>query len=69
MDKNNKVQFFRKTVKSGGSLTISIPPELCDYVDIKEGDLIGLVGDEAKHGKYIGLWNEDKQKVQKKAAK
>ncbi len=36
----NKVSFIRAIRKSGTSLTISIPPEMINLLNLKEGDFL-----------------------------
>jgi len=50
--------FKRKTTQSGGSTIITIPPEIIEYLSLKEGDEIGLSEKEpSRDMKHIKLWN------------
>ncbi len=61
MKKDGKVIFKKKIFKSGGSLALTIPKHVVNYLDLDEGVEVGIVADEGKHGKYIGLWNIKQQ--------
>jgi len=52
-----KVQFTRTLIKTGSSLAITIPPEMIEYLELKEGDEIKMVGDKGKHGRFAAFWN------------
>lgn len=54
---SEQVTFIRKATIAGGSIVVTIPPELLEYLGIEVGMDIGLVGDRSKHGKFIGVWN------------
>ena len=57
----DKIKFKKKIFASGGSLAITIPPEISDYVEVKEGDELTLTPDNGKHGKYIAIFKEKKR--------
>lgn len=40
-----KVIFTRKVVRNGPTLVISIPPELVNFLEIKEGDYLSFEGE------------------------
>lgn len=61
MDKDS-VKFPRKAFEQGGSISITLPPELIDYLDLREGGEITLAADKSKHGRFVALWNEKQQK-------
>lgn len=52
---------FKKTLKSiGGSIGITIPPELKDFINVKSEDEVTLIGDvNSKGQKYIAIFKED----------
>lgn len=58
----NKIPFKRKAVEQGGSIMVTIPPELLEYLEIQSGDEIGILSEISKYGKYISLWNVTKQR-------
>ena len=55
----NNVRFFKKLRKQGDSLIISIPPELCIYLNLQEESEIVLIGDNGAHGRFIALWKKE----------
>jgi hypothetical protein len=69
MDKTYlKVIFEKGMYKNGGSIAVTIPKELLDYLDIEydnEGNpltKLKLIGDLNKNGMpYIGIWNPEQQ--------
>jgi len=69
MDKNYlKVIFERGMYRNGGSIALTIPRELLDYLEIEYDEQqdpltkIKLIGDINKHGlPYIGIWNPKQQ--------
>ena len=60
----NKIYFEREVRIGGGSLKVVIPPEICQYLNITEGTKIKFVADESKHGRFVGIWNQETQKVE-----
>ena len=57
----DKIVFWRETRSNGGSIIVAIPPEVCEYMDIKDGTKIGFQEDQSKHGKFVGIWNPKQQ--------
>ncbi len=51
-----KVTFKRKLSPKGGSLCLTIPPELVEWLGGKPGTPIEMYGDVGKHGKYVAFW-------------
>ena len=69
-----KVQFTRTIIKTGSSLAMTIPPDMLEHLELKEGNEIKMVGDTGKHGRFSAFWNPEKQKqtklkLKKKAVK
>ena len=54
-----KILFKRKIGFKGNSLSVSIPPELMEYLEAKEGDEVCLYGDRGKYGKFLAIWVKD----------
>jgi len=54
----DKVKFKKKIFATGGSLAITLPPELTNYIDVKESDEVFVIADSSKHGKYIAIFKE-----------
>lgn len=44
-NEQKKVIFTRKVVRNGPTLVISIPPELVNFLEIKEGDYLSFEGE------------------------
>ena len=59
---NDTIKFTRRYAKRGDSMTITIPTELGQWLNIQEGDNLTLTGYTGKHGKYIAIWKETKWK-------
>lgn len=53
-----QIVFKRKVTQNGGSLGITLPPELIDFMELKESDNVSLVAD-SKTGKHLKLWNDE----------
>jgi len=48
----NKVKFNRKIISFGDSFGITVPKELIEFLNIKKGDEISMVGDEKGKGRF-----------------
>lgn len=44
--------------KNSGSLQITIPANLCKWMDLEDGDTLILQDEEGKHGKYFSTWKK-----------
>ena len=55
----NLVKFEKNVVTVGGSLGMTISPELLQFLDIKFGDRLVMVGDVGKHGRFIAIWKKE----------
>jgi len=54
------LSFKRTAFQQGGSIAVTIPPELLEYIQAKEGDTINLLAKNGKKGKYLAIWCEGK---------
>lgn len=54
------MQFERKLVEVGGSLMLTIPPDLARFLQLRVGDDIVINEDSGKHGSFISLWKKGK---------
>ena len=45
----DKIKFKRTIGSKGATLGVSIPQELQDYLELKDGDEVILIGDSSKH--------------------
>jgi len=52
------MQWTRKITKIGGSMHISIPTDLVDYLDLQAGDVVTIQDDNGNHGKFISMWKK-----------
>jgi len=57
--KEETVSFKRKLGAIGGSIGITIPKELSEFLSIKEGSEVRLAGFNGKYGKYIAMWVDE----------
>jgi len=57
----DKIMFKRNVRDINGSTVLTIPPELCRYLELVAGDEIDVCGDIGKHGKFISFWKRNKQ--------
>lgn len=53
-----KFPFKGRLFRSGGSVVMIIPKELCDFLEIGEGDAMVVAAMEGKHGKFGGFWKD-----------
>jgi len=53
------MQFERKLIEIGGSLMLTIPSELCKYLDMKANDVITIQDESKKKGKFVSLWKKE----------
>lgn len=56
---NNRVKFTRKINEIGGSIAITIPKELAEYLNVDVGDEIEIMDDFGKHGRFISFWKKN----------
>lgn len=56
--KMDELKFKRIVGKRGDSLGMTIPSEILDYLEIKEGDEITISPYKGKHGKFAALFKE-----------
>jgi len=50
-----------KIQKIGGSLMIIVPQLYCEHLGITEGDIIKVMDDKGKHGKFIAIWKKKEE--------
>ncbi len=62
----DKLLFKRNATKTGGSITIAIPPEVLEYLEIKEGTKIALSVDKGKYGRFAAFWSIKQQEKSEK---
>lgn len=58
----DNVKFSKTIILMGGSKLVSLPPELCEYLEIDIGDEILLMADKGKHGSFVSFWKKTKDK-------
>ena len=58
MERSNKLKFYRSVIKTGESLAITIPKEICKDMKLIKGTKITLTYDKDEIGNYITLWKE-----------
>ncbi len=56
-----ELPFERKIVKQGGSLTIILPRDICNYLKLDDGTEIRIAVQEGKFGKFISFWRKDQK--------
>lgn len=54
----DQIIFKRKATANGGSIVVTIPPELLDFLDLKEGNEVAITAN-SKSRKSLVLWNND----------
>ncbi|KKK47449.1 hypothetical protein LCGC14_3155080 [marine sediment metagenome] len=59
---DNKVKFKRSLVSRGDSAGINLPKELIQFLDVKVGDELTVIGDSKDKGNYIAVFKEEKKK-------
>ena len=60
--KEKKGILFKKTIyKSGGSLAITLPQEICEYLEAEENTELELGAYDGKHGKFIAIWKKKQE--------
>lgn len=55
---DDKIKFKKKIITSGGSLVVSLPKELLEFINAEKDDDIIMIGDESKHGRYIAIFKD-----------
>ena len=56
------VKFRRSIGPKGNTPGVNIPQELMEYLELKEGDTLLMVGQDGKLGKYLAMWKEQQKK-------
>jgi len=55
----DKIKFHKKVMVIGGSIGITLPPEIREYLELIEGTEVSIMGENGKHGKYISIWRKE----------
>ena len=55
---DDTVQFKRKITPIGGSVGITLPKELMEFLAAENSTELILAGAKGKHGRYIAIWKE-----------
>jgi len=53
------IVFKRKVHALGDSLAMTIPLELCNFLNIQKSDTVSVTAYSKKKGKFIAVWKED----------
>ncbi len=54
----DKIKFKRILGMKGESLGVTIPQELIEYLDLKNGDEMVFTAEKGKHGRFAALFKE-----------
>ena len=57
---DDKVMFERVVLDQSGSLRVTIPKELANYLDLEHASKVTICGDNGKHGRFISMWKKGK---------
>ena len=59
----NKIQFKTKLNTQGKiSIRTTIPLQLCEYLNLKNGDQVIMTADHGKYGRFITIWKNTEYK-------
>lgn len=58
---NEKLQIHVKARKVGNSMTMTLPEQHVNRLNIEEGDQMTIQAEKGEHGKYASIWNQTKQ--------
>lgn len=58
---DDRVKFQRKLGDKGGSIAVTLPIELANYLEIQVGDDVQMFSERGKHGKFIALWKKKEE--------
>lgn len=48
-------------IKNGGTLYLRVPPDLAEFLGIKEGqDTVEIQDEQGKHGRFASFWARKK---------
>jgi len=53
----DKPKWTRKIQAVGNASGITLPKELLEFMNAKQGNHLHAIGETGKHGKYIAIWN------------
>jgi len=56
-----KVKFKRILGMKGESLGVTIPQELIEYLELKNGNELCFTAEKSKHGKFVAIFTENKK--------
>lgn len=54
----NKMEFERQIVSVGGSVGITLPPDLLKFLKLNAKDIVIIQDENGKHGNYITIWKK-----------
>lgn len=54
----DEIKFKRILGMKGESLGVTIPQELIEYLEVKNGDEITFTAEKGKHGKFAAIFKE-----------
>lgn len=58
------MQFERQIVSIGGSIGITIPPDLLKYLNISAKNTVIIQDENGKHGKFITIWKKKNENTE-----
>jgi len=53
----DKPKWTRKIQAVGNASGITLPKEILEFLNAKQGSHLNVIGDTGKHGRYIAIWN------------
>ena len=53
-----KIRFERQINENSGTLKVTIPKEMAEYLKLKDGDTLIWQPEQGKKGKYASTWKK-----------
>lgn len=61
----NQVTFQRTVIKLGDSFGTTIPKELVEFLGLKQGTSLAMIGQEKSKGRFIAVWVREEKPIEK----
>jgi len=52
-------RFSRKIQTTGTSICVTIPKELLEFIESKDGDDVEMIAQTGKRGRFIAFWKKE----------
>jgi len=53
----DKIVFKRTIVQRGTGISLQLPKELQEFLELEIGEEVSLMAETGKHGKFLAIWS------------